>query len=269
MTRILLVDDEQDLVWELHHALSREGYEVLSAYDGVEALALVRRHRPDLIVLDILMPRLDGLEVCRLLRSNFCLASVPILFLTSRGAIGDRIEGLNEGGDDYLPKPFDLDELKARINALLRRVQFAEKNIGPDHTSAPLTVGSIALDLNTPQIWVNERAVQLTPVEHDLLHYLMIHCGEVVSSKKLMEQIWGDNAKTVDTGPVRWHIMNLRTKIEPDPDHPSYIRTVPHHGYILAENLAPSSLSPHASRHLSGTSKILSESQALGTAVGQ
>ena len=121
MARILLADDEQDLVWAVRHSLSDEGYEVLTAYDGMEALAIARCHRPDLVILDIAMPRLDGLQVCRRLRRDPTLAAVPILFLTVRSAIEDRIKGLDEGGDDYLVKPFDLEELKARVKALLRR----------------------------------------------------------------------------------------------------------------------------------------------------
>jgi DNA-binding response OmpR family regulator len=234
MAQILLVDDEQDLVWALRHSLSDEGHEVLTAYDGVEALTVARRHRPDLVILDVIMPRLDGLQVCRRLRRDPTLGAVPILFLTVRSAIEDRIKGLDEGGDDYLVKPFDLEELKARIRALLRRAQSAPEG-GPElEGQGPLLVaGSLALDLQTSQMRLGERTVQLTPTEFNLLHHLMAHPGEVFSSKQLLRQVWGYPPRTGDPGTVRWHIKNLRDKIEPDPTDPVYIRTVPHHGYMF------------------------------------
>jgi len=234
MMRVLLVDDEQDLIWGLQHSLSGEGYEVFSAYDGVEALSLTRRHHPDLVILDMLMPRLDGLSVCRILRQDPTLSSVPILFLSVRGTTADRIRGLREGADDYLPKPFDLRELKARIKALLRRVPSTpEESMEPDGRAPLLTVGPLTLDLHTRQVRVKKKVVKLTPIEFDLLHYLMTHPREIFSSKQLMKQVWNYHSEVISTGPVRWHIGNLRAKIEPDPDHPIYIRTVPHHGYGL------------------------------------
>ncbi len=232
--RILLVDDEQDMVWAVRHSLDDEGYEVLTAYDGVEALAVARRHRPDLIILDIVMPRLDGLQVCHRLRRDPALAAVPILFLTVRSAIEDRITGLDEGGDDYLVKPFDLRELKARIRALLRRSRPAPAG-GPGSGSlgSLLVVGPLALDLHTRRVRVGGETVQLTPTEFDLFHHLITHPGELFSSQQLLEQVWGYPPETADPSLVRWHIKNLRVKIEPDPAHPAYIRTVPRHGYIL------------------------------------
>lgn len=233
MARILLVDDEQDLVWAMQYSLNDEGYEVLTAYDGVEALAVARRHRPDLVILDIVMPRLDGLQVCHHLRRDPALAAVPILFLTVRSSIEDRIAGLDEGGDDYLAKPFDLRELKARVRALLRRGRVA-----PEGRVSLLVVGPLALDLHTRQVRVGEgevgeKGIQLTPAEFDLLHHFMTHPGEVFSSQQLLRQVWGYSPETADPGLVRWHIKNLRTKIEPDPAHPVYIHTLPHHGYTL------------------------------------
>jgi DNA-binding response OmpR family regulator len=234
MARILLVDDEQDLVWAVQHSLSDESYEVLTAYDGVEALTIARRHRPDLVILDIVMPHLDGLQVCQRLRRDPTLAAVPILFLTGRSAIEDRITGLDEGGDDYLVKPFDLQELKARVRALLRRRRSAsEGGPGSEGQDSLLVVGPLTLDLHTCQASVGEKTVQLTPTEFDLLHHLMIHPGEVFSSLQLLQQVWGYPPETADPGLVRWHIKNLRAKIEPDPANPVYICTVPRHGYIL------------------------------------
>jgi DNA-binding response OmpR family regulator len=229
-----LADDERDLVWALQHTLSDEGYEVFTAHDGVEALATARDHRPDLVILDVVMPRLDGLQVCRRLRRDPTLAAVPVLFLTVRSAIEDRVSGLNEGGDDYLVKPFDLRELKARIEALLRRGRSVQqRGQEPEQPRSALVVGPLALDLQTYQVRVQEKTVQLTPAEFDLLYFLVVHPGEVFSSQQLLQQVWGYSPETAGPGLVRWHMKNLRTKIEPDPVNPTYIRTVPHHGYIL------------------------------------
>jgi DNA-binding response OmpR family regulator len=234
MAQILVVDDEQDMVWALQHTLSDEGHEVLTAYDGVEALAMTRRHRPDLVILDVVMPRLDGLQVCRRLRRDPTLAAVPILFLTVRSAIKDRIKGLDEGGDDYLAKPFALEELKARVRALLRRGQFApEGRLEAEGLGYLLASGRLVLDLHTHQVSVGEKIVQLTPTEFELLHHLMSHPGEVFSSRQLLRQVWGYPPNSADPGLVRWHIKNLRTKIELDPTQPVYIRTVPRHGYMF------------------------------------
>jgi len=233
-TRILVVDDEKDLVWAVQHSLSDEGWEVLTAYDGVEALALAWRHRPDLIILDIMMPRLDGLQVCRRLRRDPTLAAVPILFLTVRSAIKDRIKGLDEGGDDYLTKPFELEELMARVRALLRRARSAPEESPRAEDQGPvLVVGNLALYLHTCQGRVGQKTVQFTPTEFNLLHYLMTHAGEVFSSQQLLQQVWGYPPRTGDPGTVRWHTRNLRAKIEPDPAHPVYIRTIPHRGYVF------------------------------------
>jgi DNA-binding response OmpR family regulator len=235
LTQILLADDEPDLVWAVQQNLCAEGYEVLVAYDGEEALALARLHHPDLIVLDIVMPRLDGLRVCHRLRQDPDLAAVPILFLTERSAIEDRVRGLEGGGDDYVAKPFDLRELKARIRVLLRRSRPAtEGSQGLEAQRPMLRVGSLTLDLNVCQVHIEERTAQLTPTQFDLLRYLMTHPGEVFSSQQLLCNVWQYPPGTADPSLVRWHVKNLRAKIEPDPAAPVYICYVSHHGYLLA-----------------------------------
>ncbi|MBI4769629.1 MAG: response regulator transcription factor [Chloroflexi bacterium] len=231
MARILLADDEQDLVWALRHSLGDEGHEVIAAYDGVETLAVARRHCPDLAILDIAMPCLDGVQVCRQLRRDPTLARMPILFLTVRGNIEDRLAGLDNGGDDYLVKPFDLRELKARVRALLRRSRSTAEAGQQSDEEGVLRVGSLALNLHTCQVHVGEQLVQLTPVEFDLLCHLMTYPGEVFSSRELLQQVWGYPPATADPCLVRWHIKNLRAKVELDPAHPVYIRTVPRQGY--------------------------------------
>jgi DNA-binding response OmpR family regulator len=242
MTRILLADDERDLVWAVEHSLRHDGYQVLAAYDGTEALALARRQCPDLIVLDIVMPGLDGLQVCRKLRQDPALSAIPVLFLTVRSSIEDRISGLDEGGDDYLVKPFDLEELKARIRALLRRAHSADEKEGEtERAGTLLSVGGLTLDLKTCEIRVAGRTEQLTPTEFELCYYLMTHPGEAFSSKQLLQRVWSYAAETADPSLVRGHIRNLRAKIELDPKHPVYIRSIPRHGYLLKQYPSPES----------------------------
>ena len=226
---ILLADDEPDLVWAVRHRLSGEGYEVATAGNGAEALALARRRRPDLVILDIVMPRLDGLQVCQELRSDPSLAAVPILFLSAKSALEDRLKGLDSGGDDYLPKPFDGRELQSRVRALLRR-----SRPSPDEVHyQTLVTGSLTLDANTHQVRVKKKTVLLTPTQFRLLYHLMSHAGKVFSERELLQQVWGYPLGAADLGLVRWHIKKLRERIEPDPARPIYIRTMPRHGYAL------------------------------------
>jgi DNA-binding response OmpR family regulator len=234
MTCILVVDDEPDLVWAVEYSLRDEGYEVYTARDGVEALAAARGRRPDLIILDIVMPRLDGLQVCQTLRRDPSLAAVPILFLTVRDTIEDLVTALDEGGDDYLAKPLDLRVLKARVKALLRRAgPEAGAGLGYTAQEALLVREPITLDLRLRQVHVNGRCAQLSPAEFNLLRYLMTHAGQILSSQELLQRVWNYPPGTADLSLVRWYIKNLRTKIEPDPLSPCCIRTIPRHGYIL------------------------------------
>lgn len=225
---ILVADDEPDLVWALRHCLGGQGYEVGTALNGAEALALARRRRPDLVVLDVIMPRLDGFQVCQEMRSDPCLAAVPILFLTAKGAVEDRLRGLDSGGDDYLPKPFDVRELQSRVRALLRR-----SRASPELHSHTLAVGPLTLEADTYQVHVEEKAILLTPTQYNLLYHLMSHAGKVFSERELLQRVWGYPPEAADLGLVRWHVKKLRERIEPDPAHPIYIRTVPRHGYTL------------------------------------
>jgi DNA-binding response OmpR family regulator len=236
MPRILVVDDEPDLVWAIQYSLRDAGYDVITANDGETGLAAARTHRPDLLILDVMMPQLDGLQVCWRLRRDPALASVPILFLSMRSAIEDRVTCLEEGGDDYLAKPFDLRELKARITALLRRGRGAAPPV-EQHTW--LLAGALALNVHTCEARVGGRSVQLTPAEFKLMHYLMKHPGKVFPSQHLLQEVWGYSPEAADVSLVRWHIRNLRAKLEPDPDHPMYIRTVSRHGFVLAEHMPP------------------------------
>jgi DNA-binding response OmpR family regulator len=236
MTRpkILLVDDDYKLVQGLQVSLLSEGYDVLTALNGQEGLKAARRHLPDLIVLDINMPWMDGLELCRRLRQDDYFQQIPVLFLTSNNSIDDRIVGLDQGADGYLGKPFNVKEMKAHVRALLRRLPAEQKDSSQSEEDV-IQLGPLRLNLKSSVVSINGRnaSIQLTPVEFDLLHYLMRHPQQTVTSDDLLEKVWSYAPGTADTSLVRWHVRNLRTKIEPDPARPVYLRTVPRHGYIL------------------------------------
>jgi DNA-binding response OmpR family regulator len=233
LAKILIADDEQDLVWAVCHTLIAEGYEVLTANDGVEAITIAQSSQPDLIILDIMMPHVDGIQVCHILRRDQQLSAVPILFLSKQSSITDRIAGLDDGADDYLGKPFDFGELKARIRALLRRA--GHPSAMHDTTPSILSYADLHLDLRTHHVTINDTTVLLTPAEFDLLRHFLTHQGELFSSQQLLQQVWHYEPDSCEHGLVRWHIMNLRAKIELDSSVPIYVRTIPRHGYIMGD----------------------------------
>jgi DNA-binding response OmpR family regulator len=200
---------------------------VISVHTGSEALSGMHRFQPDVVVLDVVMPEMDGLEVCRQARATPGLAKIPILLLTVRQHIDDVVRGFRAGADDYLTKPFDLRELTVRIDALLRRANASELTVNE------VKVGPLTLDLTTAQVRVGDRIEQLTPREADLLYYMMQHAGSIVSIKRALQDIWGYAPDAGNPDLVRAHIRNLRVKIEPDPSHPIHIKTVPRHGYLI------------------------------------
>ena len=224
--KILLVDDEEMIVESIEYALAQEGYEVVKAFDGQEALQQVQLSKPNLIVLDLMLPKLSGLEVCRLLRRE--QNDVPIIILTPTGEEIDRVIGLEVGADDYLIKPFSLRELVARIKALLRRSKPAEA----DKAVKVYQHGDLLINLSEHRVMVGEREVELSPKEFKILAMLMGQPGRVFSREELLEQVWGldfyGDTKTVDV-----HIRWLREKIEEDPSNPKYIQTVRGFGYRL------------------------------------
>ena len=233
---ILLIDDHYQLVQGIRNSLQEDGYEIIVAANGLDGLKAARRHRPDLIVLDINMPLMDGLEVCNRLRADNQFRKVPILFLTSRNSVEDRVRGLDNGADDYLAKPFNTVELKARVRALLRRTQDAfEESEDQSIEMTRLRVGPLTLDLKACWVKIEDgEAVQLTPAEFELLQYLMSHPNQTFSGEDLLENVWAYEPGTADQSLARWHIRNLRAKIEPNPTKPVFIRTIPRHGYILS-----------------------------------
>jgi DNA-binding response OmpR family regulator len=237
MPRILLVEDERDLAWSIGRSLNAAGYETMMAYAGTEALALARRHPPDLFILDIMLPGMDGLSLCRRLKTDAATAAAPVLFLTAKGAVEHRVEGLSLGGDDYLIKPFDLRELLARVQALLRRRERPAAS-----PNGEVTLGAVSINGRSRAVRVDGREVRLTPTEFDLLYHLASHPGEVFSARDLLQVVWGYAPKGPgsSTDVVRWHIKNLRAKIETDPARPQRIRNVTGHGYVAGPVAAAS-----------------------------
>ncbi len=214
--RILLVDDEPLILKGLRFSLQQEGYEIDQAADGEEALEKIRENAYDLVLLDVMLPKLSGIEVCQQVRET---SDVPIIMLTAKGEDMDKILGLEFGADDYMTKPFNILEVKARIKSILRRTSSVR---GSGKTQ--LSGGGLFLDAETRSVEVNGSPVNLTVKEFDLLQYFMASPGRVFSREELLENIWGydylGDFRTVDV-----HIRRLRTKIEPDPDKPQYIVT--------------------------------------------
>lgn len=228
--KVLVVEDEPSLVETLEYNLTRQGYDVCTATDGLAALEVARRERPDLILLDIMLPGLDGLEVCRILRQEM---SVPILMLTARTDEVDKVVGLELGADDYLTKPFSMRELLARVKSLLRRVRLTQEEMaakGEAVGGERMTFGDLTIDLARHEVLRREEPLLLKPKEYDLLVFLATNRGIVLSRDLILERVWGweygGGTRTVDVH-VRW----LRKKIEPDPAHPVRIVTVRGAGY--------------------------------------
>jgi two-component system response regulator RegX3 len=224
--RILVADDERDLLDPVRYALTREGFSVDTARDGEEALAAARAGGFDVLILDVMMPRLSGQEVCRIVRSE---SDVPIIMLTARDAEVDRVLGLELGADDYVVKPFSMAELVSRVRALLRRRDLDRVGGGV----GTLTVAGIHIDAARHQVVVDGRTVRLTPSEFRLLLFLASSPGQVFSRQQIMEHLW----QTTFVGDARAcdvHIANLRRKIEADPRRPERLVTVREVGYKLA-----------------------------------
>ena len=218
---ILVVDDDKKIVDLVSLYLKRDGYSVLAAYDGQEALDVARRKQPDLIVLDLLLPELDGTDVCRLLRAE---SRVPIIMLTARSTDEDKLLGLDIGADDYLTKPFNPRELVARVRAVLRRAT-------PDEEPAEdIQFGDLTISFIRHAVLRQGRPINLTPTEFRLLETLVRAPGRAFSRADLLDRAFGYDYEGVERT-VDVHIMNLRRKIEPEPGRPRYVATVPGLGY--------------------------------------
>ncbi len=223
--RVLVVDDDAKTVELVKLYLNRDGYKVLTAYDGVAALRLARENRPDLIVLDLMLPGQDGLEVCRTLRSE---SEVPIIMLTARTTEEDKLAGLDLGADDYVTKPFSPKELAARVRAVLRRLPEETLQRGP----VEINHGKLTLNFLKHEASLTGRPLPLTPIEFKLLGVLAREPGRVFSRAQLIEKVLGYDFEGFDRT-MDVHILNLRRKLEPDPSRPSYIKTVYGAGYKL------------------------------------
>jgi DNA-binding response OmpR family regulator len=230
MANVMVVDDDIRMARMIEAYLRSKNHQVSICTSAQGALDFVVKERPDLMILDIAMPGVTGLELCRRLRSHPYRLETPILFLSARGATDDKIAGLEAGADDYLSKPFDLRELELRIEALLRRAAAKNGQAEP----MELRVGNLRLDRRTFKAYVDDREVQLTPVEYELLRYLMLKAGKVISAEELLQDVWRYYPGTGDTAVVRVQIMNLRNKIEKDRRAPEYIQTVYRHGYMVS-----------------------------------
>ena len=229
MTTILVIDDDELVSRTLQRALKMYGYHVMVSNSGTEGLQLARRHKPDLFILDIMMPGADGYQVCRQIRGDPMLLDLPVLFLTAKLKDEDKIEGFRAGADDYLTKPFNMEELQLRVKAIMRRVvptQFVEN-------STDVIAGDVVLDTRSFQVTTPHGTALLTNVQFDLLYHLMSNADQVFNSQQLLQDVWDYPRDTGSPELVRAHIKNLREKIEPEPSNPRYIRTVQGHGYTF------------------------------------
>jgi DNA-binding response OmpR family regulator len=232
-TSILVVEDDDEIAEPLVFGLTGEGFQVLHASDGAQALELARTAQPDLVLLDIMLPGLDGYGLCRALRAE---SAVPIIMLTARGQELDRVMGLELGADDYVVKPFSFRELVARVRAVQRRqaLERGEAGSGGDR----LTVGEIALDRAARLVWRSGQSVDLAQREFNLLAALMERTGQAVARQVLLDLAWGEGW-VGDTRTLDVHIRWLREKLETDPSRPRYIQTVRGYGYRLVDPGAP------------------------------
>jgi DNA-binding response OmpR family regulator len=255
---ILIIEDDEIVAHTIERCLRGGEFRASIANSGVEGLKIARRNPPDMVILDVIMPGMDGYTVCREMRADPLLANIPILFLTAKSKDADKIEGLSAGADDYLSKPFNIDELILRIRAILRRTRMTEKitTLGTEPTqegegsphayissqsqqasvpkSRTISIGDYTLDtrsyeLTTPHLG----KIRLTPVQFDLLYHLMSHPDEIFSPSRLLDEVWDYPSDSGSPDLVRVHIKNLRERIERNPRNPTFILTIPGYGYTI------------------------------------
>lgn len=228
MAYVLAVDDDPEVLETLGRVLERERLEVALASNGKQGLQFINRRKPDLLILDIIMPEMDGITVCKQLRADERFTALPILFLTAKGSTDDVVVGLDAGADDYVVKPFELAELRARVHALLRRGSRDKLSTG-----AVLEMDGLVLNSDTYQVSVGGDFIQLTSTEHRLLRYLMENANQALSPGHLLQAVWEYPPNTGDPDLVRAHVRNLRAKIEKDTDK-KFIRTIHGVGYMIS-----------------------------------
>ena len=226
MSKIMFVDDEIAMLNLIERIVVNNGYEFCSAQDGLEAIEIFKREKPDLLILDVMLPSLDGFQVCRKLRAENAI--IPIIFLTAKGDISDKGAGFTAGGDDYLVKPFSPEELTLRLEAHLKR----QERTLPEEQANSIVVGDLTLDLLQHKVFVKEKQIDLTPKEFNILLLLASHPNEVFTHAQITDVIWGENYDgEISSLPV--FIRRIREKIEESPSRPQYIQTVWRIGYRL------------------------------------
>jgi two-component system KDP operon response regulator KdpE len=227
---ILVVDDEREIVRALKRSLSAHGFSVITASSGEEAIEMFSQQRPDLILLDLLLPGISGLEVCRRLRK---MSNVPIIVLSVKDAEHDKVEALDLGADDYVAKPFGMKEVLARVRVAIRRVAQTPSGTEPRFQAGPLSV-----DFALRRVQVHEREVSLTPTEYDLLKVFITHRGKILTRQMLLNEVWG-NETHARTHSLHVYVAQLRQKIEPVPERPRFILNIPGVGYRFADEIEP------------------------------
>ena len=233
-TTIVAADDDPQLLRLVTRNLQLEGYEVIAASDGQQALEEIEHSIPDVVLLDVMMPRLDGFTVCQRVRE---FSAVPIIIVTARGQDQDKIRGLDLGADDYLTKPFNVDELLARVRAVLRRAQFAPAESAQGLQST-ITIGDMTIDFAQHLVTMSRREVPLTPIEYRLLAYLAQNAGRVITQDLLLEHVWGAEYLG-ESHMLQVNVNRLRRKVEADPAHPRYVLTKVGVGYLLPAQPTP------------------------------
>jgi DNA-binding response OmpR family regulator len=235
--RVLVVDDEPDIVALVAYHLAKAGYRVSTAATGPDALRAAREEHPALVVLDLMLPGMSGFDVLEKLRAHDATSEVAVLMLTARKEEPDRIRGLTLGADDYLTKPFSVEELLARVRSVLRRSQFAANNEG-QNVRPVVVMGGLSIDFAQHRVTVDEQEIELTPIEYRLLAYLAQNAGRVVTQDLLLEHVWGEEY-IGESHLLQVNMNRLRRKIEADPAHPRYIITKMGVGYYLPAQPAP------------------------------
>jgi len=230
MEKILVTDDEEDIVDLISYNLAREGYSIIKAYDGEAALRQVKLQKPDLLILDLMLPRMSGIDVCKTIRSNPDSANLPVIMVTAKGDETDKIIGLEIGADDYVTKPFSVRELVARVRAVLRRRQKEKKPLAEDEFS----YRGLKINYAAYEVTVDDKIVMLSPTEIKLLFFFTQHPGRVYTREQIIDNVWGDDT-FITPRAVDVHIRRLRSQIEKDVNNPQYIITVRGVGYKFNE----------------------------------
>jgi len=237
--KVLVVDDEASIRRILDTRLSMIGYIVITACDGEEALSLFKKEDPNLVILDVMMPKLDGYGVCQEIRKN---SDVPIIMLTALGDVADRITGLELGADDYVIKPFSPKELEARIRSVLRRTEKVQLSTTNNNNSGVVQFNFLKIDFNRRQVYKSDERIRLTGMEFSLLELLVSKSGQAFSRAEILQEVWGYTPERhVDTRVVDVHISRLRAKLEMDPSNPDLILTARGTGYLFQRIVVPSS----------------------------